>query len=379
MSDSDLYVPEWDKLSRSQKKSKMDAILAKLSMPFTYSDIRTYSLNDIATETVVLNYEGRPFVFVPGRKQVTLGWNNGIDGLEESVLNEIESGFESVLDPLNWWKKQLETVNEEDDEYAAYVRDQVAQLDQFPPEEADEDTKQFFSIPGIVNYINENTSPVRIVDIAPMIAECDFNEVGLVHLGSVNRETNEHDLSPDHFEMVKKYMFSFSTESDEYQYSGACRFVRSDKGRLIYDIYVYNKMSHEELIATIRQQGFSLPTEDQWEYLCGGGCRTLFPFGNRFDEHNRYAYMSEDGQNVLEKPNRFGLHIAYDQYKYETVDSDCLVKGGDGGAALCGGAPFIYIMLPLSAYWRATPAYVFQEEKNLSGGFHFYRRILTIE
>ena len=27
----------------------------------------------------------------------------------------------------------------------------------------------------------------------------------------------------------------------------------------------------------------SLPTPDEWAYLCGGGCRTLFPWGDGLD------------------------------------------------------------------------------------------------
>lgn len=68
------------------------------------------------------------------------------------------------------------------------------------------------------------------------------------------------------------------------------------------------------------------------------------------------AHLSATGENVLEQPNGLGVTIAYDLYKYEIVDSECLVKGGDGGNALCGGEPFIYMMLSLAAYWRDAMA-----------------------
>jgi len=381
MNDSALYAPEWDRLSRTEKKERIDAVLAGLKIPFVYSDIRTFSSNGMTTETAVLVHEGRQFVFVPGRKGVTLGWNSGVDGLDENALDDIRSSFDAVLDPLKLWRRELEIAQAAgDDEQAAFIRKQVAKLEKNPPKEKSEDVKQFYSFPGIVSYINEYTSPVRTVDMAPMIVECDLNEVGLVHIGKVDRQTNEHDLSPEDFDKVKDCIFTFDTRNtSEVQEVGRCRFVLVDEKRLIYDVYVFRELSHEDLMATIREQGFSLPTEDQWEYLCGGGSRTLFPFGNRFDEHKRYAYMTEDGQNVLENPNMFGLTIAYDPYKYETVDADCLVKGGDGGEALCGGKPFIYIMLPLSTYWRDTPDYIFEGDQNLSGGYFFYRRVLTIE
>ena len=33
----------------------------------------------------------------------------------------------------------------------------------------------------------------------------------------------------------------------------------------------------------LEKQGLSLPTADEWAYLCGGGCRTLFPWGDGMD------------------------------------------------------------------------------------------------
>jgi len=162
------------------------------------------SSNGITTETAVLIHEGRQFVFVPGRKRVTLGWNSGIDGLDENALEDIHSSFESVLDPLKLWRRKLErNAGSYDGEQLAYIRNQVAELEQNPPEEISEDIKQFYSFSGIVSYINENTSLVRTVDMAPMIVECDLNEVGLVHIGKVNRRTNEHDLLPGDFDKVK--------------------------------------------------------------------------------------------------------------------------------------------------------------------------------
>lgn len=107
-------------------------------------------------------------------------------------------------------------------------------MEKNPPKEKSEDVKQFYSFPGIIRYINEHTSPVRTVDMAPMIVECDLNEVGLVHIGKVNRQTNEHDLSPENFDKVKEYIFTFEIKNtSEVQEVGRCRFVLIDEKHLI--------------------------------------------------------------------------------------------------------------------------------------------------
>ena len=40
---------------------------------------------------------------------------------------------------------------------------------------------------------------------------------------------------------------------------------------------VYKRQDYNALLAGLEKQGLSLPTVDEWAYLCGGGCRTLFP------------------------------------------------------------------------------------------------------
>ena len=86
----------------------------------------------------------------------------------------------------------------------------------------------------------------------------------------------------------------------------------------------------------------SLPTPDEWAYLCGGGCRTLFPWGDGLD-HKMKLHHFENGEDQgkpydMEQPNFFGLSIAYDPYKRELVDGKTLTTcGGDGGCNVCGG------------------------------------------
>jgi len=41
-------------------------------------------------------------------------------------------------------------------------------------------------------------------------------------------------------------------------------------------------------------ENFALPTEDEWEYICGGGSRTLFRWGDSFDyEMNLYHFNAD--------------------------------------------------------------------------------------
>jgi len=163
-------------------------------------------------------------------------------------------------------------------------------------------------------------------------------------------------------------MIRLSSESAQTEYSGTCRFQRSEADPMVYQIYAFDYTTREDLQEELHADGFALLTEDQWEYLCGAGQRMLFPFGGRFDEEVRYAHLSPTGENMLKPPNGLGVTIAYDPYKYEIVDSECLVKGGDGGSALCGGETFIYMMLPLAAYWRDAMAIELAEDEDLATG-----------
>ena len=113
----------------------------------------------------------------------------------------------------------------------------------------------------------------------------------------------------------------------------------------------------------------------------GGGCRTLFPWGDGLDYSMRLRWfedMDEDENRPydMEEPNFFGLSIAYDPYMREVVQADRLTTcGGDGGCNICGGlGPFLGF-LPCSPHCKPEV----QEDKELNGDYDFYRPIIRVE
>ena len=142
-----------------------------------------------------------------------------------------------------------------------------------------------------------------------------------------------------------------------------------------------NRTDYDELLAMLENRGFSLPTADEWAYLCGGGCRTLFPWGDGLDYSMRLRWfedMDEDENRPydMEEPNFFGLSIAYDPYMREVVQADRLTTcGGDGGCNICGGlGPFLGF-LPCSPHCKPEV----QEDNELNGDYDFYRPIIRLE
>jgi hypothetical protein len=101
--------------------------------------------------------------------------------------------------------------------------------------------------------------------------------------------------------------------------------------------------------------GFRLPTFDEWEYACSAGSRTLFRWGNDCPAD---CYPIESRWKEHRQPNAFGLMIASNPYdveycvKQERKKECIVVRGGDGGSAICGGTGFFSGWIPLaSAYY----------------------------
>ena len=91
-------------------------------------------------------------------------------------------------------------------------------------------------------------------------------------------------------------------------------------------------------------------------YLCGGGCRTLFPWGMEWTTPCICTFErpeDEDKPFDMEEPNFFGLSVAYDPYMREVVKGKGFTTcGGDGGRSICGGLGIFLGFLPCSPHCK---------------------------
>ena len=266
--------------------------------------------------------DGCEFVFVPG-DTVTLGWDRFAVGLDHDSRAELEYLFQE-------WETEQN------------------------PEE----------------MIRESMAPVRQVAIAPMLVGRELEELCWEPVAMTDPRLTAHP------EWLKKFREFAWSDLDSLTLHKSTRIERTEKG---FRICIYNRTDYKELRARLVKQGLSLPTADEWAYLCGGGGRTLFPWGDGMDYslhlHHFESLEDEDKPFDLEEPNFFGLSIAYDPYKREVVEAETLTTcGGDGGRNICGGLGPLLAYLPCSPH--AKPNKHVSDE--LNGDFDFYRPIIRL-
>ena len=180
-----------------------------------------------------------------------------------------------------------------------------------------------------------------------------------------------------HPDWLKKFRDFAWSDLDSLTLHKSTRIERTEKG---FQICIYNRTDYDALLAGLEKQGLSLPTADEWSYLCGGGCRTLFPWGDGMDYsmhlHHFESPEDEDKPFDMEEPNFFGLSIAYDPYMREVVKAEQFTTcGGDGGRSICGGLGIFLGFLPCSPHCKPEV----QEDKELNGDYDFYRPIIRVE
>ena len=160
--------------------------------------------------------------------------------------------------------------------------------------------------------------------------------------------------------------------------AGRARFKQDGDS---WQVSLYHEVDYLDFQKWLQKQGFSLPTADEWAYLCGGGGRTLFPWGDGLDYFLRLHWfedMDEDENRPydMEEPNFFGLSIAYDPNMREVVQTDRLTTcGGDGGCNICGRlGPFLGF-LPCSPHCKPEV----QEDNERNGDHDFHRPIIRVK
>ena len=316
-----LFRTQFNQMENIEKQVLMESLAARYDM--TFLGLHTFDRWGQSCTTGIFKKDGREFVFVPG-DTVTLGWEQFAVGLNQESREELEYLFRE-------WEMERD------------------------PEE----------------MIRESMAPVRQVAIGPMLVGRELEEI---NWEPVKMDDPRLTVHPDWLKEFRDFAWSDSSSLTLHQ---SARIERTEKG---FQICIYNHTDYDALLAMLENRGFSLPTADEWAYLCGGGCRTLFPWGDGLDYSMRLHWfedMDEDENRPydMEEPNFFGLSIAYDPYMREVVQADRLTTcGGDGGCNICGGlGPFLGF-LPCSPHCKPEV----QEDNALNGNYDFYRPIVRI-
>lgn len=116
--------------------------------------------------------------------------------------------------------------------------------------------------------------------------------------------------------------------------------------------------------------GFELPTSDAWEHLCQGGARTVFRWGDDCPTE-QLPTTPELVWDLHRRPNAFGLRFSPDPYRRELVAEPGLLRGGDGGGMICGGAGIFVSWLCLASCFLSREA----EDRSCRYGYYLHRRV----
>ena len=315
-----LSRPQFNQMDTTEKQTLMESLADRYDM--TFLGLHTFDRWGQSYTTGIFEKDGREFVFVPG-DTVTLGWEQFAVGLNQESREELEYLFRE-------WEMERD------------------------PEE----------------MIRESMAPVRQAAIGPMLVGRELEEINWEPV-----KLEDPRLRSEWLEDFRQFAL---TDRDSLTLAGRARFERDSDS---WQVSLYHEVDYLDFQNRLQKQGFSLPTADEWAYLCGGGCRTLFPWGDGLDYSMRLRWfedMDEDENRPydMEEPNFFGLSIAYDPYMREVVQADRLTTcGGDGGCNICGGlGPFLGF-LPCSPHCKPEV----QEDKELNGDYDFYRPIIRVE
>ena len=225
-----LFRPEFHQMETAEKQALMERLAARYAMAFL--GLQSFDRWGQSCATGVFEKDGREFVFVPG-DTVTLGWDHFAAGLDPDSREELDELFRE-------WE-----------------------IEQSP--EA---------------LIRESMAPVRQATIGPMLVGRKLEELCWEPVKMNDPRVTAH---PDWLKKFRDFAWSDLESLTLHQ---SARIERMKSG---FQIWIYNRTDYDTLLAGLEQQGFSLPTADEWAYLCGGGCRTLFPWGDGVDYSMHHA------------------------------------------------------------------------------------------
>lgn len=342
-----LFRKNWKEISKNERQTLLYKLGEQYKMEL--KEYVHFSCYGQETDTAVYTYKDSEFVFVPG-DIVTLGYDYKKAELDPQSRGILYMELDETLilereifgEDSDYWDYY-----ENEKEYEELLINYAESLDKFGAKKM------------LQTYLKKILTKIRQAEIMPMLVEREITF-------PLWKPISLNDLFITQNKKLLEQIESFK-KSNLRSYIGKIKLVREKEEIKAYQYLYRNK---EQLIEQILSTGFSLPTEDEWEYLCGGGCRTLFPWGEGF-----YKEMLQTKEIKLETPNFFGLFIAYDTYKNEIM-LDGGFKGGDGGCFACGG--YTGMTCIIASPYYTNRVFEEREENELFRDFDCIRRIIRI-
>ena len=317
-----LFRPQFDTLKLADKLWLMQTLATRYNL--TFKELYAFSRWGQSCTTGLFEKGGREFVFVPG-DTVILGWESFVQGMDKANQEELADIFAEI-------------------EYEGSVEE----------------------------FLRQGMTPVRQVTIGPMFVGRKLEEIGWESVPMNDPRITAH---PDWLENLQKWA---GQNSQSFEIHETVRFERNGDS---WRAWLCHPMTYPEFQRSLLWEvAASLPTPDEWAYLCGGGCRTLFPWGDGLDYKMKLHHF-ENGEDQgkpydMEQPNFFGLSIAYDPYKRELVDGKTLTTcGGDGGCNVCGGMGPLLGYLPCSPHCKPEV----REDNEIHNDYDFFRPVIRVQ
>ena len=253
-----LFRPQFDRLKLSDKLRLMQTLATRYHL--TFKDLYAFSRWGQSCTTGVFEKAGREFVFVPG-DTVTLGWEGFVQGMDKANLEELAELFAEI-------------------EYEGTAE----------------------------KFLQQSMAPVRQSTIGPMLVGRKLEEIGWENVLMNDPRITAH---PDWLESLRKWA---GRNGQSLEIHETVRFERNGDN---WRAWLCHPVTYPKfLLSLVWELTATLPTPDEWAYLAGGGCRTLFPWGDGLEyAMHLHHFESEEDQGEpydMEQPNFFGLSIAYD-------------------------------------------------------------------
>ncbi len=367
----DLYdyieASVWKQLTDEQKKEVFGPLLMYFVSPLQQiknTQLKTFEMCGMKYRTFELEIENEPFVFVPAQKEVILGWDQGTNGLKIQEL--LGNDYVNFADHSTF----STALSKED---LANIKDQIVPNSSYDLQSAE----------GISEYINDFTTPLRKVSLPAMLVSKRALPFGTEYKGI-------YDCVSGHFQGEKEFFDYFERkiykqfhpiltleESLAWSYPHSILeenkyFIEQVGQTNQFAVYKHLNFNFHEQQQAIRKFAYDFLTEDQWEYIVGGGTRRLFRWGNEVDIDNERD--PHNGYQKARASNMFGIEVDTRRSKYEITDNPFHVKLD---LVPTDEDHRIKQLLPLASYYRSKQQ-VNVEEK-LTPKIYTYRKAIVIE